>query len=164
MSNNTAVLIPSSSLSIGNEVVPWGVKGAWDKIPDQVDAEAAKASPVAIWAKAKLRGGKVMVEVNLETLKKGLELGKGVAIVPVLYRSKASTDCATGENEGRTLKECFIALGAHAPLSVDRALEKGVKATFKAPKGLAASDLGVAILVEDRSKMRTLECTTIPVR
>ena len=148
---------------IDNEAVPW-TDGAWDQIPGQVDEGSAKQARLAIRAKATLGGGKVAVDIRLERLKEGLEFAKDVGVVPVLYRLKASTDCPAGENEGRTLKEYFIALEAHAPLALDRALEKGVKASFKAPKGLAASDLGVAILVEDSSKMRTLECTSIPVQ
>jgi hypothetical protein len=41
---------------------------------------------------------------------------------------------------------------------------KGVQVRFKAPKGVEAANLGVAILVEERDRMETLDCLAVPVR
>ena len=148
---------------IDNKVVPW-VKGAWKKIPGQIDTGAAKAAKIRIDATATLSDSKIEVTVQLAKLDSKLELAKGVVVVPVLYRKAATTKCDKGENKGRTLREFFIPIAMHKPLSVKKALDKGVKAKLTLPKGLGAADVGVAILVEDADKLRIIECIAVPVR
>jgi hypothetical protein len=144
-------------------VIPW-VPKASQQIPGKVDAAAKKKTTLAIDAKATLAGKAVTADIRLKRLDPELKLPESVGVVPVLWQKKAVTRCTAGENKGKTLAEFFLVLEAQRPLSVKKALEEGVSARFEAPKGVKAEDLGVAVLVEDTTKMRTVECTSVPVQ
>jgi hypothetical protein len=138
------------------------VKGA--EFADAVRKEAAKKAVFAIEGRAALEKGKVVFEGTVRSLEgvgrgegEPMTQGRAVTVQAVLFAKKTETKCTAGENKGRTLVEYYavVDIGKPAPLA-----EK-VKAELKAPEGI--TDLGVAILVEDGSKMETLECGAFPV-
>jgi hypothetical protein len=137
------------------------VKGS--QLAATVGRETAKAARLGITAAATLGQGKVTVRVKLTQLDAKLQVGKEVGVLPVLFQRTATTRCTAGENKDQTLKESFAVVRAGEPLSARQALEKGVQAKLRAPKGVQAGNLGVAILVEDRARMSTLECLAVSV-
>jgi hypothetical protein len=126
--------------------------------------EASKPANVVIRAELTLKGGKLAAKVNLE--KARVELPATAVVRPVLFRREAETKVTAGENKGKTLKEYFIVLSAHAPLSAAKAQKKGVEAKLVLPKGVAPEKLGLAVLVEDPKTMTTHEATVfdLPVK
>jgi hypothetical protein len=86
-------------------------------------------------------------------------------VVPILFQRAAKSACTAGENKGKTLEEYFVVRQVLAPQAAGLAARaKGVQVRFKAPKGVEAANLGVAILVEERDRMETLDCLAVPVR
>ena len=81
----------------------------------------------------------------------------------MLFQRKAATQIPRGENRGKRLQEYFIVrqLAASAAVTFD---SKGLTASFSLPQGIKADNLGVAVLVEDPSKMRTLACRAFDIR
>ena len=135
-----------------------------DAVTKIVKQEAAKKARLKFDAKATLdKKGTVTATIRVGKLDEELEVTKALGVIPVLYLKQASTDCTAGENKGRTLEEHFSVLAALEPMPLGTALEKGVKATFKAPKKAKASNLGLAVLVEDGTKMQCIECWAVPV-
>ncbi len=122
------------------------------------DAAQRKAR-VRVDGTATLVAKKIKVAAKLTKVDETLELGKGFGVVPVLYRKTATTTCTAGENKGATLVEYFVVLAAGDPLKPGGDL----KAEFDLPAGLAAADLGVALLAEDGLAMETLDCVALPV-
>jgi hypothetical protein len=106
----------------------------------------------------------IAVTVKLEKLNPKLELPKSVAVVPILFQRAVKTRCTAGENKGKTLEEYFVVRQLLEPQAASLAAQKGVRARFRAPKGVEAANLGVAILVEDRVRMEVLDCLAVPVR
>jgi hypothetical protein len=136
-----------------------------DAVLKIVKQEAAKKARLKFEAEAKLdKAGSVAATARIEKLDPKLKTSKDVGVIAILFQRKATTRCTAGENRGRTLVEYFSVLAKHKPVPLVDALEKGVKATFKAPKGVKASNLGVAILVEDGAKMQCVECWAVPVQ
>ena len=84
-------------------------------------------------------------------------------MVPILFQRATKTRCTAGENKDKTLEEYFVVRQLLAPQAASLAAEKGVQARFRARKGVKAANLGVAILVEDRGRMETLDCLAVPV-
>jgi hypothetical protein len=136
-----------------------------DAVLKIVKQEAVKKPRLKFEAEAKLdKAGSVAATIRIGKLDKELETARDVGVVAVLFQRKVSTKCTAGENKGRTLVEYFSVLAALKPMPLAEAIEKGVKATFKAPTDAKASNLGVAILVEDGAKMQCIECWAIPVK
>lgn len=145
-----------------NEIVASGKAGT---IPQLVAAAALRAtSPVAITATATLARNKVAIGLHLTPAEQDWKPAKSVSLLYVLFRREAETDVPKGENEGRKLREFYVALATVASNDVAAALsEKGASASFDLPKGLAAADVGVAVLVEDAAGARTLQCAAVDV-
>jgi hypothetical protein len=112
---------------------------------------------------AVLKDGKVEARVKLRALDKKAKLGKNVVVQPVLYLRHVKTDCKAGENKGKTLEEYFVVVAAPTPPDRTAAFDKGVTVSIPAPKGVAAKDLGVAILLEDSVSIRSLGSWWSPV-
>jgi hypothetical protein len=130
-----------------------------------VARESKKKARLKIRAAATRKEEWIAVAIKLEKLDPKLELSKSIAVVPVLFQRTVKTRCTAGENKGKTLEEYFVVRQLLAPQAASLAArKKGVQVRFRAVKGVKASDLGVAILVEDRTRMQTLDCLAIPVR
>ncbi len=147
---------------VDNEALP-SVRGAYQRIPGLVGDAAKQAPRLRIEATPVVDGKKISVAVKLHRVDGKAKLGKSVVIVPLLWQRKAVTQCSAGENKGKTLTEYHVVRAMGKPLSVNKALDRGVMAKFEVPKGVQPKDLGVALLIEDREKMRTLECVSLPL-
>ncbi len=122
------------------------------------DAAQRKAR-VRVDGTATLVAKKIKVAAKLTRIDETLEFAQGFGVVPVLYRKTATTTCAAGENKGATLVEYFVVLATRDALKPGGDLN----AEFDLPAGLAAGDLGVALLAEDGLAMETLDCVALPV-
>lgn len=122
------------------------------QIRDLVDRKAKEKIRVAIDLEAKRDGETVKVNATLDARQ---ELPKDAAVFAVLYRKKLTTDCKAGECRGMRLVEYYAVVAASEPVKFD----KTFTAALRAPKG--AKDLGVALLVEDRRAMKTIDCTAL---
>ena len=129
-------------------------------------AKAARdrAAPVRIDAAATLVDGEVSVALTLAAAAEDWEAPAKAGVTVVLFRKRAVTECTAGENKGKTLEEFFVVLEALDPVPLKDALKEETKRAMKAPKDAKASDLGVAVLVEDAATMKTLACTWTGVR
>ena len=135
-----------------------------DAIQAAIARAAKKKARLKIHATARLgKSGAIEVFIRLEKLDPKLALPKSVVVVPVLFHRAVKTRCTAGENKGKTLQEYFVVRGLLAPQAAALAAKKGVRVRFQAPKGVPASDLGVAVLVEDQVRMETLDCLAVPV-
>jgi len=112
---------------------------------------------------AVLKDGKIEGRIKIQLLDPKWEAGKDIVVQPVLFQRRVKTVCKAGENKGKTLDEFFVVCAAPDALDRAAAFSKGAGLSLSAPKGVAATNLGVAILVEDRKKMRTLGCWWTPV-
>lgn len=126
-----------------------------------VREQAGKKAPFAIEGSAVLEKGKVVFTGKVKKVGEGP--GEGVTVQAILFARKTETKCDAGENKGRTLVEHYAVLGESKPVPLAQALKDGVKAALD-PRGQREANLGVAILIEDASKMETLECATFPSR
>jgi len=137
-----------------------------DGFKTAVARESRKKARVRIHATAtREKEGGIAATVKLERLDPKLELSKSVVLVPVLFQRAVKTRCTAGENKGKALDEYFVVRQVLAPQAAKLAARaKGVQVRFKAPKGVEAANLGIAILVEERDRMETLDCLAVPVR
>jgi hypothetical protein len=133
-------------------------------VKELVRKGAALKPQLEIEANATLKAGKIQVGIKLKKLDAELELGKEVKVLPILFQRNATTDCTAGENKGRKLVEHFTAIVTGDPVNASTVLEKGLAATFEAPKGVKAKNLGLAVLVEDGVKMKCLQCRAVSVK
>jgi len=122
-----------------------------------VEKGSRLAARVRIEATAIRTGDKVSVVAKLAKGEKDV-LPQQTRVFAVLVRKTMTTKCTAGENAGKTLVEYFSVLAASKPVAFDN----DFTCEFTAPKD--ATDLSVALLVEDREKMRTLECASFLVR
>lgn len=147
---------------VDNEVIPWG-KGERAKIPAKVDAAAARPAQLGMDASAKLTAGRVALRLRPKLLDADAPMPDGLGVVAVLFQRRAVTKCTAGENDGKTLTEYFNVVAAKSPLPLAAALREEATVTFESPEGVAAKNLGVAILVENAETLRTLDCWAVPV-
>ena len=112
---------------------------------------------------AALKDGKIAGNVKLRKVDPKWEAGSDVVVQVVLFQRRVKTECKAGENKGKTLEEFFVVCAD--PTALDRAacFDKGASISLAAPKGVKADNLGIAILVEDSKKMRTLGCWWTPL-
>jgi hypothetical protein len=131
-----------------------------DAVLKIVKQEAGRKPRLKFEAEAKLdKAGSVVATIRIGKLDQELKTAKEIGVVAVLFQRKAHTRCTAGENKGRTLAEYFLVLAALKPVPLVEALEKGVKATFKAPKGEKASNLGVAVSASSAGRYRSRKPT-----
>jgi hypothetical protein len=133
----------------------------------QFQATVAKAratgTPFDATLIAALKDGRIEGTVTIRLLDPEWEASDDIVVQPVLFQRRAKTDCKTGENKGKVLEEYFVVRAAPGALDRGKAFGKGARVSLSAPQGVAADNLGLAILVEDRRKMRTLDCWWVPV-
>jgi len=144
---------------VGNRVVP--NKDVGRDLPALVDRGSKRAPKLAIEAGAKLAEGAIAVRIGLKRVDEDYEPTKTTGVRVALFARRATTRCERGENAGKTLEE-FFAVAATRKLAFP-GYEKSAHASLKPPKDVKPEDLGVAVLVEDEAKMKTVECTWVPV-
>lgn len=132
-------------------------------LKNSVLADAGRELQFGIDVDARLKDQKIVTSILLRNLNGKVPIGKDVHVIAVLYEKSVETACNAGENKGRKLKQFFVALKTMPPKPASEFLEKAVTLTFEAPKNVEASNLGIAVLVEDTAKTSTLECKTAPV-
>jgi len=130
------------------------------ELASAVREEAKKKARFAIEGSAKLEKGKVVFEGKVRDVE-GKGPGEGVTVQAVLFAKKSETKCTAGENKGRTLAEYYAVVAEGKPVPLTDALKNGIKAALATKESEA--NLGIAVLVEDSSKMETLECAAFPV-
>jgi hypothetical protein len=131
------------------------------ELAEAVRKETAKKTRFAIEGRAQLEKGKVLFEGKVRAVE-GEGRGEGVTVQAVLFAKKSETKCTAGENKGKTLVEYCAVVAESKPVRLADALKNGIKAAFPS-REFGEANLGVAILVEDPSKMETLECAAFPV-
>lgn len=132
-------------------------------LKETVAREAAKKPALSATPAAVLAEGRITARIRLKKLDVALALGADVFVTPVLFLRKATTQCTAGENKGRTLVEYFVVCDIGDPKPAAKAVETEQTFTFALPEGERAANLGVAFLVEDRARMKTLECWSVNV-
>jgi len=135
-----------------------------DAFKAAVAREVKKKARLKIHATATRKPeGVIEATIKLEKLDPELELPKNVAVIPILFQRAVKTRCTAGENKGKKLEEYFVVRQLLTPQAASLAAQKGVRVQFRAPKGVEAANLGVAILVEDRVRMAVLDCLAVAV-
>ncbi len=141
-------------LVVGNRAA----RGDWrDRLAEQADRPVAAAIEADLGTDA----GRVVATIRIDHVAK--DLPDSAVVRPVLYRRRASTDVPAGENAGHTLLESFVVLAVGKPEPVRTVVGKGTAVGFPRPDGIAAADLGIAVLVEDAATMTTYECRSFPL-
>ena len=129
-----------------------------------IQAEAAKAPKLAITVTARAKGGVIEANVKLAKLDAQWSLPANAVVRTVLYQKQAVTNCKTGENKGRSLKEYFAVIDAPKAIVAAGVLAKEAVVQLKPPTGEKSGNLGVVVLVEDPKKMVTFECIAVDVQ
>ena len=127
----------------------------WDS---KLREEAGKPAAVTIEAETAIAGTALTVRVKL-TSPQG-ELPAGAVVRPVLFQREVEVAIATGDNAGKRLVQHFPVRLALAPIAAADALAGFVEATGELPAGVLPEDLGIAVLVEDGTTLRTIEAAT----
>jgi len=123
---------------------------------EKLKKAAARKAKVRIDADLAVKDGKLRATVRLSPDDEALP--DGAVVRAVLFQREAVTEVPRGENEGKTLLEYQVVRALHDPLPAAKALEKkGVNATLALPEKVARANLGLAVLVENPSKMKTIE-------
>jgi len=142
-------------LFVANRPVAFGKVGA------AVDEARRTTAPLALEATARWKDGRAVVSARVVVPADAKDAAvRGVDVVAVLFRRAVTTKIERGENGGKELEEFQVVVGTKA-VPATRAREKAVELALPAPKGAKAKDLGVAVLVEDGAKMKTLDCVTL---
>lgn len=134
------------------------------EIPGGFEGLLTAPQSVAIRAETTVGAGAVDVVVRLRKVDPGWDPPDSVRIVPILYQRRATTACRAGENAGKELAEVFVVRTVGQPLAVADGLSAdGARASLARPDGVDRDLLGVAILVEDVERLRTIECRAYPL-
>jgi hypothetical protein len=133
------------------------------EINSRMEEDGKQSPQLDVNATAAFEKGKVKVSAQLKLLDKEFVLDPEVTLQPVLFQRKVVTKCDAGENKGRTLTEYFVVVAIADAVPASKAIEKALEFNLAAPKGIKAADLGLALLVEQPDKMKTLECWHLPV-
>ena len=125
------------------------------QIASMVARESRHAPRVTITLNVAKADGKAKVTATLTNV---WPVPKGTQVFAVLFTKRTATKCTAGENHGKTLDEVFVVLDAGQAT----AYAGEYTHEFNLPKN--AKDLGVALLVENPTTMKTLGCAQAPVR
>lgn len=120
-----------------------------------------------IHAKPTLNNTSVSLLISIELLGKLPYDLKRVMVVPVLYQKQQTTVPESGPNQNTSISHHFVVKRIHPPLYLEETLKRaggGHKISFQLPEDTSPEQLGVAILVEHRKEMNTLEASTIPLK
>jgi len=150
--------LQTPQLMIGN--APFSTGG---ELTQSLERAAAQKPAFAIAATPTVDGSTLTVSIGLKKLVADAALNANVRLVPFLVRNQATTKPLSGENRGASLVEHFIVLQAAQVLDATSALNGPLTASFTLPEAIDGSNLSIAVLLEDVSTLRTLECISVPL-
>lgn len=150
---------------VGNEVLRERMRETLD---DGLAKAAETPAPLAIEADLRWRPAgegamplPAVVEGTLRVKRLAPEAATPgtLEVLPLLVLRRTTTACPAGENAGKTLVEYQTVAAVGTAATLDAALTPdGHRFELTVPLGTEPANLGVAVLVEDREKMRTVEC------